>query len=73
MARIRRAGGTSVDIVAKLADAITQAVKDPEFLKKVKPLAYQEDIKTGEALSNFISGEAARWKQVIVANNIQVE
>jgi len=39
----------------------------------VKPLAYQEDIKTGEALSNFISGEAARWKQVIVANNIQVE
>jgi tripartite-type tricarboxylate transporter receptor subunit TctC len=65
--------GTPPDIVAKLATAISRAVKDPEFLNRFKPLAYQEDIKTGEALSAFINGEAARWKEVIVANDIRVE
>jgi tripartite-type tricarboxylate transporter receptor subunit TctC len=65
--------GTPPDIVAKLADAITRAVKDPAFLARVQPLAYQEDIKTGEALSSFINAEAARWKKVIADNRIQVE
>lgn len=65
--------GTPSDIVAKLADAITRALRDPEFLNRFKPLAYQEDLRTGEALSAFINGEAARWKEVIVANKIQVE
>jgi tripartite-type tricarboxylate transporter receptor subunit TctC len=65
--------GTPPAIVEKLAGAITRAVKDPEYLNRFKPLAYQEDIKTGEALSSYIHGEAARWKEVIVANKIQVE
>ncbi|WP_137890251.1 tripartite tricarboxylate transporter substrate binding protein [Ramlibacter sp. 2FC] len=65
--------GTPPDIVAKLADGITRAVRDPEFLNRYAPLAYQENIKTGEALSAFINAEAARWKEVIVANNIRLE
>jgi tripartite-type tricarboxylate transporter receptor subunit TctC len=65
--------GTPPEIVAKLADGITRAVKDPEYLNRYKALAYQEDIKTGEALSAFINGEAAKWKKVIVENNIKVE
>ncbi len=65
--------GTPPEIVAKLADGITRAVKDPEFIAKMKPLAYQEDIKTGEALNAFINGEATRWKKVIVDNKITVE
>lgn len=65
--------GTPPDIVAKLADGITRAVKDPEFIAKMKPLAYQEDIKTGDALNAFINGEATRWKKVIVDNKITIE
>lgn len=65
--------GTPPDIVAKLAGAITRAVKDPDYLARFKPLAYQEDIRTGEALSSFIATEAARAKEVIRANNISLE
>lgn len=65
--------GTPPDIVAKLANSITRALKDPEFLSRYKPLAYQEETRTGEALAAFINGEAMRWKEVIVANRIQVE
>ena len=65
--------GTPPEIVAKLADGITRAVKDPEYLNRFRPLAYEEDIKTGEGLSAFINGEAAKWKKVIVDNNIKVE
>lgn len=65
--------GTPPDIVAKLAGAISRAVKDPEYVAKFKPLAYQEDIRTGAVLNNFINGEAERWKKVIVDNKITVE
>jgi len=65
--------GTPPDVVAKLADAITRAVRDPEFQAKFKPLSFQEDIKTGDALSAWINAEAAKWKEVIAENRIQVE
>jgi tripartite-type tricarboxylate transporter receptor subunit TctC len=64
---------TPPEIVAKLADGISRAVKDPEYLARYKPLAYQEDVKTGEALAAFINGEATKWRKVIVDNNIKVE
>lgn len=65
--------GTPPDIVEKLAGAISRAVKDPEYIAKFKPLAYQEDVRTGAALQSFLSGEAERWKKVIVDNKITVE
>jgi tripartite-type tricarboxylate transporter receptor subunit TctC len=65
--------GTPPDIVAKLADGISRAMKDQEFLNRWRPMAYQEDLKTGEALTAFMNGEAARWKKVIVDNEIRVE
>ena len=65
--------GTPPEIVSKLARAITRAINDPEFLSRFKPLSFQQDIKTGEALSSFIQGEAAKWKEVIVANKITIE
>jgi tripartite-type tricarboxylate transporter receptor subunit TctC len=64
--------GTPPDIVAKLAASITKAVKDPEFQSRFKPLAFQEDIKTGEALSSLITAQAALWREVIVENKVQV-
>lgn len=65
--------GTPPDIVEKLAGAISRAVRDPEYAAKFKPLAYQEDVRAGAALNNFINGEATRWKTVIVDNKIVVE
>lgn len=65
--------GTPASIVAKLADAITRAIRDPSFKNRFKPLSFVEDIKTGEPLTAFINGEAARWKEVIVQNKITVE
>ena len=64
--------GTPPDAVAKLAAVITKAVRDPEFQARFKPLAFQEDITTGEALNKFIADQAARWREVIVENNIRV-
>jgi tripartite-type tricarboxylate transporter receptor subunit TctC len=65
--------GTPPAIVSKLAEAITRAVRDPSFQDRYKPLSFVEDIKTGEALSAFINTEAARLKEVVVENKIQVE
>lgn len=65
--------GTPPDIVAKLAGAISRGVKDPEFQNVLKPLGFQEDIKTGEALSSFIAGVAARSREVIAENNIRLD
>lgn len=65
--------GTPPAIVAKLADAITRAVRDPAFQNRYKPLSFVEDIKTGDALTSVINAEAARWKEVIAENKIQVE
>ena len=65
--------GTPPDVVAKLAGAISRAVKDPEFTARFKPLAFQEDLRTGKELAAFIDGSAARWKKVIVDNKIQIE
>ena len=65
--------GTPPAIVSKLADAITRAVREPGFQNRYKPLSFVEDIKTGEALTSFINNEAARLKEVVVENKIQVE
>jgi tripartite-type tricarboxylate transporter receptor subunit TctC len=64
--------GTPPEIVAKLANSITKAVKDPEFQAKFRSFSFQEDLRTGAALSAYITGEAARWREVIVENNIKI-
>ena len=60
------------DAVAKIADVIAQGVNQPDFQNRFKSLAFQTDVKTGPALSAFINGEAARWREVITENNIRV-
>ncbi len=63
--------GTPADIVAKLSDAITRAVKAPAFQSRFKPLAFQEEIKSGAALTSYLNAEADRWRNVITENKIQ--
>lgn len=64
--------GTPPEVVAKIADVIAQGVNQPDFQNRFKSLAFQTDVKTGPALSAFINGEAARWREVITENNIRV-
>src|SRR5207253_11130174 len=64
--------GTPADVVAKLADSISRAIKDPEVQARLTPLSFQEDVKTGPALSAYIASEATRWREVIVENNIKI-
>ncbi|CAN7349919.1 tripartite tricarboxylate transporter substrate binding protein [Variovorax sp. LjRoot178] len=64
--------GTPADVVAKLAASVTKAVKDPEFRSRFKQFSFQEDLRTGAALSAYITSEAARWREVIVENNIKI-
>jgi tripartite-type tricarboxylate transporter receptor subunit TctC len=63
--------GTPADVVAKLAAAITKGLTDQGFRDQFNPLSFQEDIKTGEALSAFMTAEAARWDKVITENNVR--
>jgi tripartite-type tricarboxylate transporter receptor subunit TctC len=64
--------GTPPSVVAKLADTITQGVNEPDFQNRFRPLAFQSDVKTGAALTSFLTGEAARWREVITENNIRI-
>ena len=64
--------GTPPDVVAKIADVITKGVNEPDFQNRFKSMAFQPDIKTGAALTSFLAGEAARWREVITENNIRV-
>jgi len=64
--------GTPPEVVQVLADAFKKAVEDPTFQNRFKPMAFQENLKTGPALSEFITAEAARWRKVIAENNIRI-
>ncbi|BDB27849.1 tripartite tricarboxylate transporter substrate binding protein [Cupriavidus sp. P-10] len=63
--------GTPADIVGKLAEAITRSVNAPAFQNRFKPLAFQEELKSGAALNSYINAEASRWRTVITENKIQ--
>ncbi|KQP23456.1 tripartite tricarboxylate transporter substrate binding protein [Pseudorhodoferax sp. Leaf267] len=64
--------GTTPAVIAKIAETITQGVNEPEFQNRFKPLAFQTDLKTGTALKSFLTGEAAKWREVITENNIRI-
>jgi tripartite-type tricarboxylate transporter receptor subunit TctC len=64
--------GTPASVVEALSTAIVKAVKEPEFQARFKPMSFVEDIKTGPELDAFIGSEAARWREVIVENNIKI-
>jgi tripartite-type tricarboxylate transporter receptor subunit TctC len=63
--------GTPPDIVARLADAIQKAVQAPNFKERFEPLSFQPDLKTGDAFVQFLNAESARWREVIVENNVR--
>jgi tripartite-type tricarboxylate transporter receptor subunit TctC len=64
--------GTPPEIVTKLGDLIEKAVKSPKFAERFGPLAFQNDVLRGEPLTQYMSSQADRFRQLIVENNIKV-
>jgi tripartite-type tricarboxylate transporter receptor subunit TctC len=62
--------GTPPEIVARLADAIQKAVQAPSFKERFEPLSFETDLTTGDAFSKFLAAESARWREVVVENNV---
>ncbi|XFF02281.1 tripartite tricarboxylate transporter permease (plasmid) [Bradyrhizobium guangxiense] len=63
--------GTPPAIVSRLAEAIRKAVQSQSFKDRFQPLSFQTDILTDDDLDQFLAREAARWKEVVVENNIR--
>ncbi|WP_027547831.1 tripartite tricarboxylate transporter substrate binding protein [Bradyrhizobium sp. WSM2254] len=63
--------GTPPAVVSRLAEAIRKAVQSQSFRDRFQPLSFQTDIRTGDDLNQFLASEAARWKEVVVDNNIR--
>jgi len=63
--------GTPPEIVSRLADAIQKAVQAPAFKERFEPLSFQPDLMTGDTFGQFLTAESARWREVVVENNVR--
>jgi tripartite-type tricarboxylate transporter receptor subunit TctC len=64
--------GTPPEIVDRLAEVIEKAVKSPSFAERFQSQSFQTNVMKGEPLQHFIDTQAARYREVIVENNIKV-
>ncbi len=65
--------GTPDDIIAKLHLAFVDAAKDPIVRERVDALGVVSEIMSPAELKSFLEFQAARWKQVIEDNGLQME
>jgi tripartite-type tricarboxylate transporter receptor subunit TctC len=63
--------GTPPEIIDRLADVIGRAVQSPAFAERFQPLSFQTDLVKGEPLTQYMNAQAARWREVIVENNVR--
>jgi tripartite-type tricarboxylate transporter receptor subunit TctC len=63
--------GTPVPVVEVLNRAIIQAVKNPEFVKKIEQEGLTIAVGSPAQLEQYVQAEQARWKQIIFENKIQ--
>ncbi|KAG1449394.1 hypothetical protein G6F57_016645 [Rhizopus arrhizus] len=59
--------------LAALHDAFTDALAAPEVAAKLRELGVETAAGSRQALSEFVTAETARWKDVIQANHIKAE
>jgi tripartite-type tricarboxylate transporter receptor subunit TctC len=64
--------GTPDEVVERLADVIQKAVQSPAFAERFQPLAFQPELLKGAPLTQHLDTQAARWREVIVENNVRV-
>ena len=57
--------GLPADVKAKLVDASTAALRDPEVAKKMTDLGFEIVANTPEQFAKYQAQELARWKTVI--------
>ena len=58
-------------VVEVLNRAISQAVKNPEFVKKIEQEGLTIAVGKPVELEQYVQAEQARWKQIILENKIQ--
>ena len=62
---------TPANIVERLNKAFTKAMSDPAVQDRLNTLSYRTDVADKSKFAGFMQEEAARWKKVIVENNIK--
>ncbi len=65
--------GTPRDVIATLNSAISDAVKNPDFVKKVEYEGLTIVVGLPSELQSYVQGEQARWKKIITENKIQLQ
>jgi len=63
--------GTPPEIVSRLADAIQKAVQSPSFKERFEPLSFEPDLMPADTFGKFLATESARWREVVVENNVR--
>lgn len=57
--------GTPADIVGRLNEAFTKALKDPSVIEKIRSLGAEPAPTSPEAFSRFIDSESAKWRKLV--------
>lgn len=65
--------GTSENVIHKLEQAMSEALKDPEVINRVNALGGVLISYTGEKFKAFQEKERIRWKEIIQENNIRID
>ena len=64
--------GTPDDVVQVLHGAITEALKDPEVIKKFSAQGAEVHSETPEEFAKFIAAETEKWAEVVKASGASV-
>jgi tripartite-type tricarboxylate transporter receptor subunit TctC len=57
--------GTSADVIARLNDAFTKALKDPAVVEKIRTLGAEPAPTSPEQFGRFIQSESTKWGKLI--------
>ena len=62
--------GTPADVVARLNEAMTRALKEPETVEKFEKFGCQPAPQTAAQFGAFLKNETEKWAKVVAAANI---
>lgn len=66
-------GGTPAEILRRLADDITWAVRSPEVMEKLRSIGANAEGGSPEEFRRFIASESGKWGQLIRELGIKAE
>ena len=64
--------GTPPEIIKRLADEISNALRDPELQKHFQAAGVEASIMTGEPLARFVQAEHEKWGRVVKQTGAKV-